>query len=82
MMMNHQITVVLEHPRYCELSSVIMQREFEKYNDALVFYRGLCDLYTDGHYAVVYDTEEKFSIDKYNELLREMREIQTWGGVR
>jgi len=84
----HQITVVLEHPSYCDLSSIILQEEFEKYADACVYYRGMCDTYTQGYYAVVYSTytqgyyavvysmEEPFSIDKYNVLLREMRNNQ------
>ncbi len=72
----HQITVVLEHPSYCDLSSLILQEEFEKYADACVYYRGMCDTYTQGYYAVVYSMEEPFSIDKYNVLLREMRNNQ------
>ena len=70
----HQITVVLEHPSYCDLSSIVLQKEFEKYADACVYYRGMCAMYTQGYYAVVYNTEEPFSIDKYNVLLRKMRE--------
>jgi hypothetical protein len=74
----HQITVVLEHPSYCDLSSIILQEEFERYADACVYYRGMCDMYTQGYYAVVYNIEEPFNIDKYNVLLGEMRNNQPW----
>ena len=74
----HQITVVLEHPSYCDLSSIILQEEFERYADACVYYRGMCDMYTQGYYAVVYNIEEPFNIDKYNVLFGEMRNNQPW----
>ena len=82
MSMVHQITVVLEHPLYCDLSSIILQEEFEKYHDALLCYRDLCDMYTEGHYAVVYDSDREFSLSKYNDLLQEMRKNQPWSSVR
>ena len=69
----HMLTVVLEHPEYCELSSVIFQKVFEKYQDAWVCYRDLCDVYTEGHYAVLYDVERDFRLEEYNASLREMR---------
>jgi len=74
----HQITVVLEHPSHCDLSSIILQEEFAKYNDAWVYYRCLCDMYTQGYYSIVYNMEESFNIDKHNILLGEMRNNQPW----
>jgi len=69
----HMITVVLDHPQYCELSSIIFQKDFKRYQDAWVCYRDLCDFYIEGHYTVVYDIDKDFHLEEYNVLLREMR---------
>jgi len=69
----HMLTVVLEHPEYCELSSIIFQKAFEKYQDAWVCYRDLCDVYTEGYYSVIYDTDKEFNLADHQAFIQEMR---------
>jgi hypothetical protein len=69
------VTVVLEHPIYPELSSVILQEHFEFRYSALRCYHDLSSIYTEGHYSVVIlESSKQFNISEHNDILRRMRE--------
>jgi hypothetical protein len=67
------VTVVLEHPAYAELSSVIFQESFEHDYPALRCYHDLAQIYTEGHYTVCLDRQDAFSLESHVEALRFIR---------
>lgn len=71
----NSVTVVLEHPTYSDLSSVILQKRFELRYSALRCYHELSNIYTEGHYSVVItEGGKQFSLDSHNDILCRMRE--------
>ena len=70
----NSVTVVLEHPTYSDLSSVILQEHFEFRHSALKCYHGLSSIYIEGHYSVVIESGKEFNLNEYNDILRRMRE--------
>jgi len=68
----YTVTVVLEHPDYADLSSIIFQEKFGENYPALRCWHELAAIYSDGHYSVCLDDLD-FDLGRHNELLREQR---------
>ena len=67
------VTVVLEHPTFAHLSSVVFQETSLDKPRALKLYRELCDIYIDRQYSVVCGAKP-FSLEYHSEILAGMRE--------
>lgn len=72
-MKKHVTVVILDHPVFAALSSVVEKKEFTKERDALKHSRDLMDVYLDKHYTIVCQ-ESPFDLNRYIGVLGEMRE--------
>ena len=72
-MTKHVTVVVLDHPVFAALSSIVEEREFAKKRDALKHSRDLMGVYLDKQYTIVCQ-ESPFDLNRYIGILGEVRD--------